>query len=157
MLPFERDWYSATMSPASEETIAASGWVLRDTGKAHIACNSQEDGDAVLTVTCEPSSGAEDCAFLLVHTLSWQPMGAVNVSMPDGSSHTIDAFATDWRAQGRKWTVLQHHNYQSNRAPRVPRGTSEVRVRCTGTSSAPAEMKSFYNRQEFRIHGFIAI
>ena len=133
----------------------------RPTGpKPSFDCTGPEDGDLSIPVSCRPS-GKDRCQVILSYTRSWRPMGVASIYFntsrtPDFS---IDAFAADWVERKTYWTVQQYTDSDEDRL-KIPMGDTLVRIRCDGSSTAPAEhavADSPFSRFTFQVHALVLL
>ena len=155
--PMSTDWYELPTEVVNPNIN--QGWSEHmDEYKPYIGCTSPNDGEVILLVKCTPALKKDSCALIVSYTLSWLPMGKAKFTLPSNVTTTfeISAHARNWRTENRKWTVMQWHKFGGH-SFRVPSGSHRLRVGCTGTTDADANVESPYNRTEFRLHGFVVL
>jgi len=134
-----------------------SSWAPRTGPKPTIDCNSPEDGELSIPITCRPD-GRDYCQVVLSYTRSWRPMGTASVYFNSSkiSNFKMDAFSAGW-VNTTKWTI-QTYTDTNDKNLQIPLGDTLIRIQCTGVSSAPADHvveDSPFNRSAFQLHGLI--
>merc|ERR1712167_449019 len=78
-----------------------------------------------ITLPCQSNA----CVTSVGYTISYHPMGQVNVTVDGKHVATLSGFSKTFREQNHKWTVLQWADFEL-----IGNGDHELRVECIGRS-----------------------
>jgi hypothetical protein len=141
--------------------FSQSSWHAGSVQKPTFDCTSPEDGNFSVNVYCDPAvfqDGDEFCQVIVFYTRSWQPIGDALIYVNDAIDPSVQliGFAQEWRAAGYQWTIQQMTSpYEASL--RIGAGASTLSIQCTGTTQAPDDLESVFQRTLFQLHGLAVV
>jgi len=141
--------------------VSQSSWHKESMKKPTFDCTSPEDGNFSVTVNCDAAlfqDGDEFCQVIVFYTRSWQPIGDARIFVNDAVQPSVQliGFVQSWRDAGYQWTIQQMTSLQ-DASLRIRAGVSTLNIQCTGTTQAPDEFESAFQRTLFQLHGLVVI
>ena len=132
--------------------------------KFFYSCLDAGDGDIRASLSCTPNTLHENrdwCQVVIAYTKSWQPIGDALVFFNDSDLpvHRLAGFESTWRDEGLEYTLEVVTDF-SDQTLQIPLGITNISIRCSGESSAPADVPSIENglaRTLFRLHFVVMI
>ena len=140
--------------------FSQSSWHAGSVQKPTFDCTSPEDGNFSINVQCDRAlfqDGDEFCQIIVFYTRSWQPIGNALIYVNDAIDPIqLIGFAEEWRAAGYQWTIQQMTSpYEVSL--RIGAGASKLSIQCAGTTQAPDNMESAFQRTIFQLHGVAVV
>ena len=141
--------------------FSQSSWDAGNVQKPTFDCTSPEDGNFSVNVHCDPAlfqDGDEFCQVIVFYTRSWQPIGNALIYVNDAIDPSVQlfGFVQEWQAAGNQWTIQQMTS-PDEASLRIGAGNSTLSIQCTGTTRAPDDLESAFQRTLFQLHGVAVV